>query len=151
MSQQLTQEQLDEIEKKYDTALNTRKYGQTLGPYVYWATVAFAIYHIWTAGFGTPVDYVHMGAHLAGLFLFIFIGFPMVKTAYNLAYNPSALKPFNVPLYDWVFLILGMAASLFLWFSWRGVGFLGVPEQMLRQLNHKNSAAAMPRIRKIQS
>jgi len=135
LSAELTQEELDEIEKKYDTALNTRKYGTTLGPYVYWATVAFAIYHVWTAGFGTPVDYVHMGVHLAGLYLFIFIGFPMIKTAHNLAFNPSKFKPFNVPIYDWIIMVLGIMAALFLWFSWRGVDFLGVPEQMLRQGN----------------
>ena len=71
LTPELTQEQIDEIEKKYDTSLNTRDYGPTLRPVIYWATVAFALYHIWTAGFGTPVDYVHMGVHLAGLFFFL--------------------------------------------------------------------------------
>ncbi len=134
----IDQKTLDEIEKKYDTALNTRDNGPTLGTAFYWATIAFALYHLWTAGFGTPVDYVHMGIHLAGLFFFIFVGFPFLKTAHNLEYNPSRiLKPGNVPLYDWVLMISGIAAALFLWFSWRGfAGFgLNVPEQMLRQGN----------------
>ncbi|MFK7751651.1 MAG: TRAP transporter permease [Sedimentitalea sp.] len=139
LTPELTQEELDRIEKKYDTSLNTRNYGPTLARPVYWGTVGFAMYHIWTAGFGTPVDYVHMGVHLAGLYLFIFIGFPLIKTEYALAYNPvRGLKPWNVPIYDWIILVLAMMAALFLWFSWRGVDWLGVPEQMLRQGNPTN-------------
>ncbi len=67
----LTAEELEAIEKRYDTSLNTRKKGPVLERFIYWATVAFAFYHLWTAGFGTPVDYVHMGVHLSGLFLFL--------------------------------------------------------------------------------
>ncbi len=135
---ELDQATLDEIEKKYDTSLNTRDNGHLLTRFIYWATVAFAIYHLWTAGFGTPVDYIHMGVHLSGLFLFVFIGFPLLKTKANLAYNPARfIKPGNVPLYDWAFMILSVVAALFLWVSWRGFSGLGleVPSQMLRQGN----------------
>lgn len=135
---EIDQENLDAIEKKYDTSLNTRNNGPLLSSIFYWAAVVFAIYHLWTAGFGTPVDYVHMGVHLSGLFFFVFIGFPLLKSAHNLAYNPSPIwKPGNVPLYDWLFMILGILAALFLWFSWRGFSALGleVPAQMLRQGN----------------
>jgi len=66
---------LEDLEKKYDTSLNTRDNGPSLSRFIYWATICFAFYHLWTAGFGTPVDYVHMGVHLSGLFLFIFAGF----------------------------------------------------------------------------
>ena len=107
---------LEELEKKYDSALNTRDNGPFLTRAIYWATIVFAFYHIWTAGFGTPVDHVHMGIHLTGLFLFIFVGFPLVKSAYSLAYHGSTVwKPGNVPLYDWVLASLAIAASLFLW------------------------------------
>ncbi|KLN59132.1 C4-dicarboxylate ABC transporter permease [Kiloniella spongiae] len=138
LQSELDQEALDAIERKYDTSLNTRENGPFLTKCIYWATVAFAIYHLWTAGFGTPVDYVHMGLHLSGLFLFIFIGFPILKNQARLEYNPIGfIKPANVPLYDWVFMILAIAASLFLWVSWQGVSLMGyeVPSQMLRQGN----------------
>ena len=137
-SVELDQKALDEIEKKYDTSLNIRETSPGLKRFFYWCAVVFALYHLWTAGFGTPVDYVHMGIHLSGLFLFIFIGFPMIKTAHNLANNPRAIfKPANVPLYDWLFMVLGIAAALFLWLSWRGFSGFGleIPEQMLRQGN----------------
>ncbi len=129
---------LEEIEKKYDTSLNTRANGPVLSQVLYWASIVFAFYHLWTAGFGTPVDYVHMGVHLAGLFFFIFVGFPLLKTAAALQYqNKGRLTWGNVPLYDWVFMLLAMAAALFLWVSWRGLSSFGldIPEQMLRQGN----------------
>ncbi len=127
---------LEELEKKYDTALNTRNNGPGLTRVIYWATIGFAFYHIWTAGFGTPVDHVHMGIHLSGLFLFIFVGFPLIKTTYSLKWHgPSLWKPGNVPLYDWMLVGLSIVAALFLWFSWRGFQGLGfdLPEQALRQ------------------
>lgn len=129
---------LEELEKKYDTSLNTRVTGPKVSMALYWASIIFAAYHLWTAGFGTPVDYVHMGVHLAGLFFFIFAGFPLIKYASALEYHPvKILKPGNVPLYDWIFMVLSIAAALFLWLSWRGLSIPGVeiPEQMLRQGN----------------
>ena len=128
---------LGEIEKKYDTSLNTRANGPVVARLLYWASIAFAMYHLWTAGFGTPVDYVHMGVHLSGLFLFIFAGFPLIKSAHALGYKKGILYWGNVPLYDWILMILAIAAALFLWLSWRGLSNFGleIPEQMLRQGN----------------
>jgi len=129
---------LEDLEKKYDTSLNTRDNGPSLSRFIYWATICFAFYHLWTAGFGTPVDYVHMGVHLSGLFLFIFAGFPLIKSEAALRYTGSGkLSWGNVPFYDWIIMILAIAAALFLWLSWRGLSSFGldVPEQMLRQGN----------------
>ena len=64
LSTDLDAHQLEELEKKYDSALNTRDNGPTLTRAIYWATILFAAYHVWTAGFGTPVDHVHMGCLL---------------------------------------------------------------------------------------
>lgn len=129
---------LEELEKQYDSALITRDNGPTLTKVIYWATIAFALYHLWTAGFGTPVDHVHMGIHLAGLFLFIFVGFPLIKSARSLEWRGNSIwAPGNVPLYDWGLAGLAIAASLFLWLSWRGFASFGfdIPEQALRQGN----------------
>lgn len=129
---------LDEFEKKYDSALQTRDNGPGLSAVIYWATILFAAYHIWTAGFGTPVEHVHMGIHLSGLFLFIFTGFPMIRSKRALAWRGHTLTaPGNTPLYDWAMAALAISASLFLWVSWRGVSGPGVEieEQALRQGN----------------
>jgi TRAP transporter TAXI family solute receptor len=111
----------EELEKKYDSALNTRDNGPVVSKLLYSAMICFAVYHLWTAGFGTLVDHVHMGIHLTGLFLFIFTGFPLIKSARALQWRgASPLAPGNVPFYDWALAGLAIAASLFLWFSWRG-------------------------------
>lgn len=134
----LDQKTLEELEKKYDSALNTRDNGPILTKVIFWLTIAFALYHLWTAGFGTPVDHVHMGIHLTGLFLFIYVGFPLIKSSKSLQYSkPSVFSPGNVPIYDWVALILASSAALFLWVSWRGFTGFGfdIPEQTFRQGN----------------
>ncbi len=127
----------EELEKKYDTALITRDNGPAMTRFLYWGTVFFALYHIWTAGFGTPVDYVHMGIHLAGIFLFIFASFPLIRSPDYLDFKPSAGRYHNIPIYDWVLMLLGISAALFLWASWRGLDMFGmdIPEQTLRQGN----------------
>ncbi|WP_375572505.1 TRAP transporter fused permease subunit [Seohaeicola saemankumensis] len=135
---QLDAKALEELEKKYDSALNTRENGPILKPFLYWASICFALYHIWTAGFGTPVDHVHMGLHLSGLFFFILTGFPLFRSAQTMVWTgPSWLRPGNVPLYDWALMAGAVLAALFLWLSWRGfTGFgLEIPEQTLRQGN----------------
>ena len=129
---------LEALERKYDSALATRNNSPQLTKVMYWGTVAFALYHLWTAGFGTPVDHVHMGIHLSGLFIFIFVGFPLLKLAQSYEHRPGRiLAPGNVPIYDWTIMILGVCAALFLWLSWRGIDSFGlsIPEQALRQGN----------------
>ncbi len=129
-------ESVEALEKKYDSALLTRDNGPRLATLLYWGTIVFAAYHIWTAGFGTPVDHVHMGIHLTGLFVFIFAGFPLFKKTEALNWKPNTLLRYgNVPLYDWVLMVLGIIAALFLWLSWRGLVMFDIPEQTLRQGN----------------
>ncbi len=134
---ELDNKSLDGLEKKYDSSLNLRDNGPVLSRIFYLAALAFAAYHIWTAGFGTPVDHVHMGIHLAGIFFFIFVGFPLLKTEQSLHYQRSPWRPGNVPLFDWAIMLLAIGASLFLWLSWRGFDFLGfsIAEQTMRQGN----------------
>ena len=125
------------LEKQYDSALSTRDNGPVLTRPLYWGTVLFAAYHVWTAGFGTPVEYVHMGIHLAGLFLFIFACFPLLRSARRLEFRRVPGRWANVPAYDWMLMASGVAAALFLWLSWRGLDRFGleIPEQALRQGN----------------
>ncbi len=62
----------EELEKKYDSALAIRKHGPLLTRILYVFTIIFALYHFYTAGFGTPAEHEHMGYHLTGLFILIF-------------------------------------------------------------------------------
>ena len=139
---ELDQGALDELERRYDSALNLRPIGLWVSRAFYLVAIVFALYHYFAAGFGVPVDYWHMGLHLTGLFFLIFIGFPFLKTEHAMTLGePSWLRPGNVPLYDWLCALLGSLAALYLGFSWLGleIDFFGlaysIPEQALRQGN----------------
>ncbi len=135
-SAQLDIEAAEELEKKYDTALATRDNGPVVSKIIYAVAIAFALYHIWTAGFGTPPEHEHMGVHLTGLFILIFAGFPLIRTQSALEYHPNTfLRWGNVPIYDWFFALLGVMAALFLAVSWNGLNVFGyeISEQALRQ------------------
>ena len=108
-------ESAEKLEKQYDTALATRDNGFALKRVFYWFAIAFAGYHIYTAGFGTPAEHEHMGIHLAGLYVLIFAGFPLIRTQGSLEYGPNSwLRWGSIPLLDWVFMALGVCAALFL-------------------------------------
>ena len=127
---------LEAIERKYDDTLATRDNGPLVSRFLYWFSVVFAGYHIWTAGFGTPVDHQHMGIHLTGLFIMIFLSYPFIKSPRIMKYRPpTRLRWGNVPAGDWLCAILGVAAALFLWLSWGGlqIGPWTIPDQALRQ------------------
>ncbi len=112
-------EAVEALEKQYDSSLVTRQNGAVVSKFLFWFAIAFAFYHIWTAGFGTPVDHVHMGIHLSGLFILIFAGFPFVRTQSALEYQKNTWWRWgNVPVYDWVFAVVGVSAALFLALSW---------------------------------
>ena len=80
-----------------------------------------------------------MGAHMSGVLILIFISFPAFKRTQS---SPLDAQPWwsfaGVPIYDWLLMIAGVTASLYVGFSWYGFefNFLGlslvVPEQVLR-------------------
>lgn len=130
----------EELEKKYDSGLHTR----ALGPWVFNFTlvfsIGFAIYHYITAGIGVPVDYWHMGIHMSGVILLVFIGFPMIKGDHAWELHPNTWWRYaNVPLWDWILIAAGVAASLYIGVTWYETDFtlLGhrffLPEQVIRQ------------------
>ena len=68
------------LESKYDDSLQTRPIGSWLAKFVLFFSVFFALYHYVTAGIGVPVDFWHMGAHMSGVIILIFISFPALKS-----------------------------------------------------------------------
>jgi TRAP transporter 4TM/12TM fusion protein len=129
-------EAADQLEKKFDTSLATRAHGPLLTRALYLGAIVFALYHFVTAGFGTPVEHEHMGYHLTGLFILIFVGFPLIRTQRAIEYQRNTWWRWgNVPAYDWLFAALGVAAALFLAVSWSGLDIFGyeISEQALRQ------------------
>ena len=135
-------EKAEQLEKKYDSALQTRTIGPWLVKFVFVFSLIFAAYHYVTAGHGVPIDYWHMGFHMAGVIILIFISFPMLKRDRNQPLRKNTWWRFgNVPLTDWLFIVTGVAASLYIGITWYTIDFtfLGfrfhLIEQVMRQGN----------------
>lgn len=130
----------EELERKYDSGLQTRAVGPWLVQFTYIFSIVFAGYHYITAGIGVPIDHWHMGIHMSGVILLIFIGFPAVKDdrIWELKRN-TWWRVGNVPVWDWVFIIAGISASLYIGITWYEIDFvfLGerfqLREQVMRQ------------------
>ena len=128
------------LEQKYDQGLITRKLPNFLFQIVVIFSVLFAGYHYVTSGIGVPVDYWHMGFHMSGVIFLVFVGFPAFKKRYNSLENPKNFWVFfNVPIWDWVLILLGISSSLYIGITWYEIKFnffnydFFLPEQVMRQ------------------
>ncbi|MEM8648003.1 MAG: TRAP transporter fused permease subunit, partial [Pseudomonadota bacterium] len=131
----MTAEELAEIEEKYDEGAKTRAVTPTVALMLRGVALTFAVYHYITAGFGLPADHWHMGWHLTGLFILTYAFFPVFRTENLFGLNPSAFRLGNIPIYDIVLMVLGVASALYLGFAWHGVPALGIEEQTFRMGN----------------
>lgn len=132
----------EELEKKYDSGLQTRVIGPNLVKFTYFFSILFAAYHYITSGIGVPIDYWHMGSHMAGVMILVFIGFPAIRGK-----SASSLKPNswwiygNVPIWDWILIIAGVSSAYYVGITWYEIDFefLGqrfqLPDQVMRQGN----------------
>ena len=132
---ELTAEELAAIEEKYDEGSASRALGEKTSLILRVVAIIFALYHYFTAGFGLPADHWHMGFHLTGLFILTYALFPIFKTKNALAMKASAFRIGNIPIYDIILIILGVAASLYVGFAWHGIPLLGIEEQTFRMGN----------------
>ena len=132
----------EELEEKYDSGLQTRELGPWMVHFTYGFSILFAVYHYVTAGIGVPVDYWHMGFHMSGVILLVFIGFPALKSANAMELKTNTWWRYaNVPIWDWVLIAAGISSSLYIGITWYEINFdfLGMqynlPEQVIRQGN----------------
>ena len=132
---ELSEEELAEIERKYDESAAIRPVSRNAGYFLRFIALAFAAYHYITAGFGLPADHWHMGWHLAGLFILTYAFLPIVQTKHFYELKTSIGRIGNIPIYDIVFMVLGVMSALYLGFSWHGVPWLGIEEQTFRMGN----------------
>ncbi|MAH83885.1 MAG: C4-dicarboxylate ABC transporter permease [Rhodospirillaceae bacterium TMED8] len=130
------------LELKYDTSLQTRAIGPILYKFVFAFSIFFAAYHYITAGTGVPVDYWHMGTHMSGVILLVFIGFPAVRGQQTTELSANNWWRYaNVPIWDWLFIIAGVSSAYYVGITWYEIDFeifgfeFQLPEQVLRQGN----------------
>ena len=128
------------LEQKYDSGLHLRAVGPWLVKFTFLFSVLFAAYHYVTAGTGVPVDYWHMGFHMSGVIVLVFILYPMLRRERSLELHANTWWRFaNVPIWDWLLIVAGVASSLYIGITWYEIDFelLGwrffLAEQVLRQ------------------
>ncbi len=133
-------EKAEELEKKYDSGLQTRAVGPWLVKFTFIFSILFAAYHYITAGIGVPIDHWHMGIHMSGVILLIFIGFPAFRDDNTWVLQRNTWwRIGNVPIWDWAFIVAGISASLYVGITWYEIDFefLGgrfhLAEQVMRQ------------------
>ena len=137
---QLDVRQVEELEEKYDSGLQFREIGPWLVKFTFLFSVCFAAYHYVTAGTGVPVDYWHMGFHMSGVIILVFILYPMIKRGGGRQLHANTWWRFsNVPIWDWLLILAGVSSSLYVGITWYEIDFelLGwhffLSEQVLRQ------------------
>jgi TRAP transporter 4TM/12TM fusion protein len=133
-----------EIEEEFENEARVRPIGQGLQRIVYIGLIGFAFYHYITAGIGIPIDHWHMGIHLSGVLIILFILFPAFALKRSATPRTGILHPFGVPLTDWLMGLIGAFAALWIGFSWDGFDFslfghsFRLQEQAMRQGNPAN-------------
>ncbi len=132
---ELSEEELAEIEKKYDEGAATRSVAPRFGIFLRYVALTFAVYHYLTAGFALPPDYWHMGWHLSGLFILVYAFYPIVKTKTAFDLKTGAFRFGGVPFFDILLMVLGCAASLYVGVAWHGISWLGIDEMTFRMGN----------------
>lgn len=102
---QLSAEELQAIEERYDPEMRFR----VLSPALTLATGAvlflLSTYHYYTAGFGIPRATTHAGMHMGVTLLLVYVSFAAFSRRET---PPGVLAPMGLPLADWV---LGLAAA----------------------------------------
>ena len=89
----------------------------------------FAVYHIMTAGFGVPVQRLHLALHLSAIAIFAFAYYPLIRP------KMPGTGPARIPFYDIMLMMLTIAALLYIPLYWRGgmIGFGSFSYQVLPQ------------------
>ena len=71
-----------------------------------------------------PIDYWHMGSHMAGVMVLVFIGFPAFRGKQAGQLRPNSWWIYgNVPIWDWLLIIAGVAAAYYVGITWYEIDF----------------------------
>ncbi|GHV53006.1 C4-dicarboxylate ABC transporter [Deltaproteobacteria bacterium] len=107
----LTEEQQQLIEE-LDKESSVRKLASApLAKAFYLLCIAVTLYHFITSFIGTPVILVHRSLHVSMMLVLTFIMYPFSKKC---SYK-------KIVWYDWILVILSLAAPLYIYFDYMGV------------------------------
>lgn len=116
MTQTLDDQQLQDLERKYDPEMRFRPLTARAATLVGALLIVLSLFHYYTAGFGLLQEITHRGVHLAFVLGLIFLVFPHRHALLERAAQHRWHSPGNVPWFDWL-LAAGIAVSV-LYIPW---------------------------------
>ncbi|VDC24459.1 TRAP transporter permease [Pseudogemmobacter humi] len=108
----LSNEEVLELEEKFDPEVRFRPLGKTAGIIAAVALFALSVFHYYTAGFGLLREVTHRAVHMSFVLSLIFLVFGARKANYRLC-PASALRPAGIPLYDWILMAIAAVTTLY--------------------------------------
>ncbi|MGI9414709.1 MAG: TRAP transporter permease [Hyphomicrobiales bacterium] len=111
---QLTSEQLEDLERRFDPETAFRPTGKGLALVVSVALVAMSAYHFYASGFGLVRELLHRGIHLAFVLGLVFLLFGARRSLSSGPPSRSWFRVDGVAIPDILLAILGITAALYL-------------------------------------
>jgi len=112
--EELSLEELEAIERKYDPEMAFRPSGKIIATIVSIALVAMAVYHFYASGFGLIRELLHRGIHISFVLGLVFILFSPRKSLNN-SIRPKKWYNFNgIPTFDILLALGAIAAAMYL-------------------------------------
>lgn len=102
----LSEEEQDELLRKYDPEANTRDLNSIFRTIVYFGLLAFSIFQLYTAIFGQFTAEIQRSIHLGFALSLIFILFPAKK-------GLTKEKRRKIPFYDYILSLLAIGVGLY--------------------------------------
>ncbi|HLR10920.1 MAG TPA: TRAP transporter permease [Sporosarcina sp.] len=102
----LSEEEQDELLRKYDPEANTRDLNSIFRTIVYFGLLAFSIFQLYTAIFGQFTAEIQRSIHLGFALSLIFILFPAKK-------GLTKEKRRKIPFYDYILSLLAVGVGLY--------------------------------------
>jgi TRAP transporter 4TM/12TM fusion protein len=101
---QLSEEEQQELLKKYDPESNTRDVRGLMKKIVFFGLLAFSVFQLYTAIFGQYTAYIQRSVHLGFALSLIFLLFP---------FRRKSAKKNRVPFYDIILALLAIGVGLY--------------------------------------
>ncbi len=111
---QLSAEQLAELERKYDPETAFRPTGAKIAMVITTLLVAMSVYHFYASGFGLIRELLHRGIHLAFVLSLVFFMFSYRRSSSKVPASAAWYRFDGVNLLDITFGILAVVAALYL-------------------------------------
>ncbi|TFF22916.1 TRAP transporter permease [Jiella endophytica] len=112
-----------ELEERFDPEVRFRPLGKVAAFIAALLLFALSLFHYYTAGFGLLREATHRGVHLAFVLSLIFIVFAATPKGQERLYPSSLLRPFGLPILDWLFAIAAAVSALYVPFIFDDLAF----------------------------